>query len=93
MHFQKLQEKKWVFLRLGYMLKGRARVTRMRKEHVAGTMLTWGPDELERRRVENLEIERRRQIREHQLAEEKALTSVRELQKHFRNWQGKVQVR
>lgn len=93
MYFQKLQEKKWVFLRLGHMLRGRAKVTRTRNKHISDTMETWGPDELERRRLENLEIERRRQIREHQLAEEKALTSVRELQKHFKSWQGKVQVR
>ena len=92
LYFQQLQEKKWVFLRLGYVLKGRARVTKARNKHVDTVMQTWGPDEVERRRIENLEIERRRQIREHQLAEEKAMTSVRELQKHFKNWQGKVRM-
>jgi hypothetical protein len=91
-YFQKLQEKKWVFLRLGYMLKGRAKVTRERNKHIADTMLSWGPRELERRRLENLEIERRRQIRENQLANEKAMNCVRELQKHFKTWKGKVQL-
>ena len=92
-YFQKLQEKKWVFLRLGYMLKGRAKVTRERNKHIADTMMSWGPRELERRRLENLEIERRRQIRENQLANEKAMNCVRELQRHFKTWKGKVQLR
>ena len=93
LYFRQLQEKKWVFLRLGLLLRGKAAVTKVRNSYIADAMQEWGPDELGRRAIEKMEIERRRQIRENQLAQEKALTAVRELQKHFKNWQGKVQLR
>ena len=82
-----------MFLRLGLLLRGKAAVTKVRNSYIADAMQEWGPDELGRRAIEKMEIERRRQIRENQLAQEKALTAVRELQKHFKNWQGKVQLR
>ena len=93
LYFQLLQKKKWVFLKLGLLLKGKAKVTKVRNAYIADAMQEWGPDELARRAKEKLEIERRRQIRENQLAQEKALTAVRDLQRHFKNWQGKVQLR
>ena len=93
LYFQLLQEKKWVFLKLGLLLKGKAKVSKVRRAYIADAMQEWGPDELARRATEKVEIERRRQIRENQLAQEKALSAVSSLQRHFKNWAGKLQLR
>lgn len=73
-------------LRFCYLLRSRARVVRERKLHIDKHLIAWKPGEDERRRLYKDDKERRRQLREVQLAEEKALSAVHELQKHLKSW-------
>jgi len=80
---------------LRFTLKALAHFTTNRKRIKATEELfaTWCPAEVSRRRKEKEELERRRQLREKQLAEEKADLAVVELKKHLKSVQGKTQLK
>ena len=73
-------------LRFCYLLRSRAKVTRQRRLHIDNHLITWKPEEIIRRKELKNDLERRRQLREIQLSEEKALVAVNELRKHFKSW-------
>jgi hypothetical protein len=60
-------------------------IVRRRDDAVLALFSTWGPQELARRAAESAENERRRTLREQQVAEDKANSAISELKRHLRS--------
>ncbi len=93
-HHIKVKKSKHIMLRFCFLMRSRAIVRKTREQFIDKHLISWKPAELIRREVEKEELERRRQLREIQLSEEKALVSIGELQKHFKSYStnGRTQI-
>lgn len=91
--YLKMKKSRPFLLKFVLLLYCRAQVTRQREAQVQEKFITWGPEELARRASSKVENERRRLLRERQVAEEKATTALTELKRHLRSGNGKTQLR
>jgi len=94
-HYHKLIKSKRIMVRFCKLLRSICRVKSKREEHIDQRLIEWKPAELIRRADTKDELERRRQLREIQLAEEKCVEAIAAMQKHFRSWStnGATQIR
>ncbi len=84
--FARIQKSKRIMVRICRLLRAMAVLRKKRERHIDVRLQEWKPAELVRRAEEKDEIERRRQLREIQLAEEKCSPAITEMQKHFKSW-------
>ena len=94
-HFAKMMKYKPIMLKFHHLIKARVEIKKQRNKLIDNSMIEWEPTELLRRASLKIESERRRQLREMQLADEKASNAINELQKHFKSWNtnGRLQIK
>lgn len=91
--FLRLKAVRPVFLKFVFMLHCKTATRKAREEAVLVKFVTWGPEETARRAAVKTENERRRQLREQQVAEDRAAGALAELKKHLRSGNGRTQLR
>lgn len=94
-YYHRLVKSKRIMIRFCKLLRSICRVKAAREQHIDDRLIEWKPAELVRRAETKDELERRRQLREMQLAEEKCVEAIAGMQKHFKSWStnGKAQIK
>lgn len=91
--FQRLKAVRPVFMKFLFMLHCKTATHKAREEAILVKFVTWGPEETARRAAVKTENERRRQLREQQVAEDRAAGALAELKEHLRSGNGRTQLR
>lgn len=90
--YLKMRAVRPILMKFLFVLYCKGMTQRAREEAVLKKFVNWGPEETARRAAVKTDNERRRQLRELQVAEDKASTALAALRKHLRSGNGKNQL-